>query len=476
MFKYLNKLSCALYLGAIFCLPSVAGENILLFGGLSYIDDETTPVMAAMLADDARGPLLEEGDAIIDFSFDAVGQVNGSGGLPNISNRGIVHNEDQAWTIATDLGATRAAGQLIPALQLYSEHVFGLLALANYEDVVVQTLTYSDPRTGERKAAKKRTYIVGVSALILDLDPETSYRRILMSSSDLGRFELDLPEHVDPTEAQKVAAYRMAYQNAISGALYKLRKAGDLDADRMEGRLNNMVTGFSMKEAAPAELMNYDLARMPTGSQYRQNMCTIPDGCTSAICRKRAAMLMHAFTSSLSEAGLPVLPPITAEYAGDITAGIELNLSLFGDASRLLGDSQSIRIDPADAATKWVVTWRGSRAEDRPNERYPDLFTNRTFTTMIGYVKGKTGFDGCTDVYDLQRDPPDADVDANSLGCAVETIINSQGEPGRGAERDFYTLSALDHVLKIGGQLTNERSSRNIECKPFAGADQYALR
>ena len=468
-----KKLSCALCASAFVCLSSAAEENILLFGGLSYIDEETTPVMAGMLANDASGPMLEEGDAIIDFSFNTVDEINATGGLPNISKRGIVHNEEQAWTIATDLGATRAAGQLIPSLQFYGDNVLGLLALANYEDVVVQTLSYSDAQTGERKAAKKRTYMVGVSALILDLDPETSYRRILMSSSDLGRFELDLPENMDPTEAQKVAAYRKAYENAISGALFKLRKAGDVDVARMEGRRNNMVTGFYMKEAAPAELINFDLARAPTEQDFRQNMCTIPDGCTSAICRKRAAMLMHAFTSSLSEAGLPVLPPITAEYAGDITAGIELNLRLFGDASRLLGDSQSIRIDPADAATKWVVVWRGSLAEDRPHERYPELFTNRTFTTKIGYLKGGTGFDGCTDVYGLERDPPETKVDANSAGCTVETIINSQGEPSRGAERDFYTLSALDHILKIGGQLSNERSSSNIECKPFAGADQY---
>lgn len=470
-----KKLSCALCVGTIVCLSSAAEENILLFGGLSYIDEETTPVMAGMLADDASGPMLEEGDAIIDFSFDIVDQINTTGGLPNISKRGIVHNEDQAWTIATDLGATRAAGQLLPALQLYGDNVFGLLALANYEDVIVQTLSYSDAQTGERKTARKRTYIVGVSALVLDLDPATSYRRILMSSSDLGRYELALPDTIEPTEAQKTAAYRQAYQKAVSGALYKLRKAGNIRTGVERGSLNNMVTGFAMMVEAPTDLLNYDLSRKPTAADLTANMCRIPDGCTSAICRKRAAMLMHEFTSSLSGAGLPVLPPITAEYSGDLTAGIELNLALFGDESRLLGDMQSIRIDPADAATKWVVVWRGSEAVNSPSERYPGLITDRRFYSRIGYVRAGTGFDGCTDVYDLRRDPvPETSggqLSPNALGCSVENFVNSQGAPSRGVERDHYTLAALDHVRKIGAELGHEHSSESFTCEPFAGAD-----
>jgi|TARA_R100000501_G_C2628082_1_gene122208 hypothetical protein len=470
------KISRAICAVAIVCCPAAAEDDILLFGGLSYVDDVTTPAMAAMLAGDAQDQALKHGDAVIEYTAGLVDQQNLSGGLPNISDHKIVQTEEEAWAIATELGASRGAGQLISALQLYGDNVYGLMFLANYEDVIVQTLSYSDSATGERKSAKKRTYIVGVSALTLELDPNSNYRRILLSSSDLGRRELSLPAEVEPTEAQKTSAYRQAYQKAISGSLSKLRKAGDLDTSQGRGALNHMVTGFAMMENAPIGLLNYDLASKPSAADLQANMCTVPDGCTTIICRKRAAMLMHGFTSSLSEAGLPVLPPITAEYTGDLVAGIELKLGLFGDEARLLGDTQSILLDPADAATKWIVVWRGSEMKDSPNEAYPDIITDRRFYSQIGYVRAGTGFDGCTDVYDLQRDPPpdstgNVEVDSNSLGCSVENFVNSQGEPGRGVERDHYTLAALDHVNKIGAKLRHERSSDSFTCKPFAGAD-----
>jgi hypothetical protein len=456
-------------------IPAYAEDNIILFGGLSYVDAETTPAMAAMLARDAAGSVLEDGDALIEFAGQAIDDLNAHGGLSNVSRFEIVQYEDEAWDIATSLGAEREVGQLISSFHLYGDDMYGLMLLANYEDVIPQTLSYNDADSGARITVKKRTYIVGMSALLVELSPDAKTTRIVLSSSDLGRASVTTDVDFVPSDAQKATLYKEAYTRAIGGVLAKLEAA---KAPEEGARSSHMVTGFTMRPGHSADLLNYDVTKNPTAQDLSKNLCTIPDGCTSRLCRKRGAMLMHSLTSSLSEAGFSVLPPITAEYGADVASGIELNLSLFADDARLLGDVQSITIDPAQAATKWIAVWRGSEFIDYPGERFPELFTDRIFFSRIGYIRGQTGFDGCTDVTSLERDPvPEVvssgrgRVDGGVMGCSVENFLVSQGSPGRGVARDHYTLAALDHVDRLGSQLKGERVSNDVFCKPYAGAD-----
>ncbi len=473
--RMIKSICCLCGFFAISLLPASAEENVILYGGVSYIDEATTPAMANMLANDASGQFLTSGDEILIYAEQAIEQVNQSGGLKGISEYPIVQSEAAAIALAASKGSEPEAGEIISSFQLQGTKIYGLLLLANYEDVIPQTLQYTDPTTGNRKAVKKRTYVVGMSALLLELNPGSERTRIVLSSSDLGRSVLTSDVDFVPSEEEKAERLGEAYKNAADGALRKLSKAR-LGKDR--SRSNHMVTGFSMSDAAPAELLNFDLANKPTAQDLSTNLCSIPTGCTSQICRKRGAMLMHSLTSSLSEAGYSVLPPITAEYVGDVANGIELNLSLFGDEARLLGEFQAIEIDPSDAATKWVAVWRGSQFIDLPSMQYPDLITDRVYFSRVGYVRGSTGFDGCSDVTGLERDPVPAAIDGRSrridgniMGCSVENYLNSQGAPGRGVARDHYTLAALDHVSKLGSQLRGERVSNDLVCEPFAGAD-----
>ena len=459
--------SIALLVPLITAAPAHAAEGVILYGGLSYIDQDTTPLMSRFLDSKAAGADLQEGKALMLETERLVEDIVKADWLPEISTTPVLMSSGAAWEIAIKRGApARAPGRLSAELTSRFDAVYGLVLVGNFEEMIEQTLPVTDEKTGARVVTYMQTYLVGVDALLVRFDGETNSIPIRLASSSfvtLTDTVVDKGDRASPT--RRTANFRKAYEQAIAEALTRLGHVG-----RTSGRAKNdtaeastyMVTGFAIQHENAASIFDYDLSKKPNAQQLQRDVCTVPSGCPDGAseCRKFGELVTHAMTSAFSEAGYAVLPPYKSEYVADAGRNISRNLRIQSDEESLFNGTHLIEIRPSDAGTKVVAVLRNANRADELHKVF-NFMRVRTYVSKTGYVSASTGFDGCTPVGSISGDK----LGADTYGCATEQYILSQGEPTEQTDRDLYVLSAVNQLKGMSEDLKHGQSAKNRRCE-----------
>ena len=463
--------SIIIAVSCIFLTPWAASDDaVILFGGLSYIDSETTPQMERYLTTREVGPDQDEGYALIDSTEALVAQLSGTNWLEDITTSPVLITSDDAWKAVMSRGADeRRSGQLSTELDARFDTVYGLVLVGTFEDMIEQTLPITVESSAERVNTYVQTFMVGVDALLVEFDDSSGGYPIRLAGSSFVTQTLTFVENYDRSSASHIAArYRESYERAISEALTRLGSMSERQKNAGKEAGTYMVTGFAIQSEDAAQIFGYDLNQKPTGAELNSNICEIRNACEegSSDCKKVGALLMHGLTSTLSEAGYSVLPPLKSAVLQDTSRSIRINLRIQSDEDSLFSGSQSIELRPSDASFKVVPVLRALGMEDIESKTH-SARRIRNYVTQLGFVEAATGFDGCSTVGSISA----ASFEGPTLGCAQEPYLVSQGTPSSDLDRDLYTLSMINKFQSMSQEMTNGRQAKTPSCEGIYDAD-----
>ena len=405
--------------------PGAAPDNIVLFGGIGYIEEVGQGALFDLLTDETYR--LE--DATEGF---VVRLNEAAGGLPRLSRYAIALDfADAERAVAMSEGIDRAPARATAELPKFFDRTLGLFFVGSFEEHFSTRFPFTGA-DGAVKHAYQDLFLASVSALVLDLETD----EIVLSASALGTHSLRANDVPVEDEETIRANFVRAYGNAAELALERLARLVE-DAPVTADRERHMITGVWIDGAEAQAVYAWRTPGRP------RDMCRVPTGCHGAAdCERLEGLLAHGATDMLSEAGLSTIPPLGwSEWRQDNAWEVSARFAIPQNRRSLTDRIRRINVDPRQARFKYVAALKDVGMQS--TEVVPPVVTD-SYVAKLYLIRAQTAVGQCAAEGGLQLID-----DAAFFGVYESGRPRSHPVAATEHQRAFYAMAMMDALPKL---------------------------